>query len=67
MDKKDKINSAAKKSAEKELNVHMRDVKKARAKLTKSAGNLKKDIKKDITAALGQDKVVKKFVKRVKL
>lgn len=66
MEKKDKINSSAKKSAEKELAVHMKDVKEARTKLVKGAGTLKKDIKKDITSALGQDKIVRKFVKKVK-
>jgi hypothetical protein len=56
----------AKKAAEKELVVHMKDVKQARSKLTKDAGKLKKDINKDITHALKQDKIIQKDVKKVK-
>ena len=52
------------KAGEKEMQVHMRDVKSARKSLKKDAGNLKKEIGKKITGALKQDKKVMSDMKK---
>ena len=52
------------KSAIKELNINMKDVRKARSSLQKETGKLKNNIGKDITGALKQDAIVKKRVKK---
>lgn len=46
------------KAGEKEMKKHIKVVKCARKSLKKDAGKLKKDIGKDMTYALGQDKKI---------
>lgn len=55
-----KLNAAG----EKEIIVHMKTVRKARAALKKQAGELKKNIGKDITFALTQDAKINRDMKR---